>query len=78
MLDLYISCWIFSSIFMVGYLLKIANEQGKIQENLTFELIGHIMVFYFLQFFVWHINLYMLINQKEEFDNEIRRFAKGL
>ena len=78
MLDLYITCWIFSSIFMIGYMLKISSEETKIEENLTFELIGHIMVFYFLQFFTWHINLYLLFSDRTEFEKEIRRFAKGL
>jgi len=78
MLDLYITCWIFSSIFMIGYMLKISSEETKIEENLTFELIGHIMVFYFLQFFTWHINLYLLFSDRAEFEKEIRRFAKGL
>ena len=78
MFDLYISCWIFSSIFIIGYLLKIAGEETKIEENLTFEFIGHILVFYFIQFFTWHINLYMLFTQKEQFEKELKRFAKGL
>lgn len=78
MFELYISCWIFSSIFIIGYLLKIAAEETKIEENLTFDFIGHILVFYFIQFFTWHINLYMLLTQKEEFEEELRRFAKGL
>lgn len=78
MLELYISCWVFSSIFIIGYLLKITAQETKIEENLTFDFIGHILVFYFIQFFTWHINLYMLFTQKEEFEEELRRFAKGL
>lgn len=78
MLDLYISCWIFSTIFIIGYTLHIANKENKIEENLTFELIGHLIVFYFLNFFTWHINLYTLFTCKEEFEENIRKIAKGI
>lgn len=78
MLELYVSCWIFASIFIIGYILYIASKQTEIEQNLTFELLGNLTVIYFMLFFTWHINLFLMLSNQDEFNENINKYVKGL
>lgn len=76
MFDLYVSMWILTSVFFIGYILTRINNVILIHQHLDLEFIGKLFTFYILNFFVWHINLYVFLNDKESFDNEIQKQIK--
>lgn len=77
MFDLYCTMWIVTSVFFIGYILTKINNVTLINQNLSIDFIGKLVMFYFLNFFVWHINLYIFLNDKETFDKEIRTQIKN-
>lgn len=73
MLDLYISCWIFSSIFFIGYILVRRDEIEAINVPFDLDFLKAVLGFYFMSFFTWHMLVALLVTDPKGFDNEIKK-----